>query len=240
MAEIIGARADAGRIEDHVRKTMRAALARGEDIAAAAQDRLAPAIAAVDAAIELQKTADETEATAWAQVEAQDAKSDAAIGGIRDAMWNALGRPRQSPHMDQVFPEGVALFTSGDPRTQPVMMQVLRSRILAASAPQWTQASRESWAAQIDALLGPYTTAVEAHRPAEASALVANAGFRAAIRSAHARLQAFKRDLLTLGLTNAQVHEIIPDASAGAGGGGGAKTTGGATPGNGAGATSTG
>src|SRR5579862_8140691 len=91
MAEIIGARADAGRIEDHVRETMRAALARGEDIAARAQDRLAPAIAAIDSATELQKTADETEATAWAQVEAQGAKSDAAIGGIRDAMWNALG-----------------------------------------------------------------------------------------------------------------------------------------------------
>ncbi len=240
MAEIIGARADAGRIEDHVRKTMRAALARGEGIADAAQDRLAPAIAAIDAATELQKTADATEATAWAQVVAQDAKSDGAIGGIRDAMWNAVGRPRQSPHMDQVFPGGVALYTSGDPRNQPVMMQVLRSRILAASAPQWTQALRESWAAQIDALLGPYTTAVDAHRPAEAAALVAGAGYRAAIRSGHARLQAFKRDLLTLGLTNAQVHEIIPDASAGAGGGGGAKVTGGVPAGNGAGAGTTG
>jgi hypothetical protein len=240
MAEIIGARADAGRIEDHIRRTMRAALARGEEIAAAAQDRLAPAIAAIDAATALQKTTDEAEATAWAQVLAQDAKSDGAIGSIRDAMWNSLGRPRQSPHMDEVFPGGVALYTSGDPRNQPVMMQVLRSRILAASAPQWTQPLRDAWAAQLDASLGPYTTAVEAHRPAEASALVANAGFRAAIRSAHARLQAFKRDLLTLGLTNAQVHEIIPDASAGGASGGSAKTTGGAAPGNGAGATPTG
>jgi hypothetical protein len=36
-------------------------------------------------------------------VESQDAKSDAAISGIRDAMWNALGRRRQSSHMDEVF-----------------------------------------------------------------------------------------------------------------------------------------
>lgn len=41
-----------------------------------------------DAATELQKTADETEAAAWAQVVTQDAKSDAAIGAIRDAIWN--------------------------------------------------------------------------------------------------------------------------------------------------------
>jgi len=140
MAEIIGARADAGRIEDHVRRTMRAARARGEHIAAAAEERLAPAIAAVDAAAELQKTANECESAAWAQ----------------------------------------------------------------------------------------------------ASALVASAGFRVAIRSARARLQAFKTDLLTLGLTDAQVYEIIPDASVGVAGGGNGKATTGATPGNGIGAAPTG
>ena len=65
-------------------------------------------------------------------------------------------------------------------------------------------------------------------------------GFRAAIRSGHARLQAFERHLLTLGLSNGQVQEIIPDASAGAAGGGSGKATGGTTPGIGAGATPTG
>jgi hypothetical protein len=84
---------------------LRAALARGGDIADAANARLAPAVAAIDAAVALRRSTDDAEATAWAAVLAEDSKSDSAIGAIRDAMWNALGRPRQSPFLDQVFRE---------------------------------------------------------------------------------------------------------------------------------------
>ena len=213
MPEIIGARADVTRIEDHVRRALRAALARGQEIASAASTRLAPAVAAIDAALSLKRSADEAEATAWAAVLAEDAKSDAGIGAVRDAMWNALGRPRQSPLLDQVFPGGVATYTSGDPRGQPVLMHILQSRILAASASQWTEPLRGGWAAEIEALRTTYASAVDTHRPSEAAAAVADAGYRAAVRMAHARLQAFKRDLLTLGLTQAQIHDVIPDAS---------------------------
>jgi hypothetical protein len=218
MSEVIGARADVTRIEDHIRRALRAALARGGEIADAANGRLGPAVAGIDSAIALRTSTDNAEATAWAAVLAEDGKSDTAIGAIRDAMWNALGRPRQSPYLDQVFPGGVMTYTAGDPRSQPVLMQILSSRILATSAPQWPQATCAGWAAQIDSLRASYATAVEAHRPTEAAAAVADAAYRSAVRAAHARLQAFKRDLLNLGLTQAQIQDIIPDASAGSSG----------------------
>jgi hypothetical protein len=104
----------------------------------------------------------------------------------------------------------VAVYTSGDPRGQPLLMQILQSRILAASAPQWPQAICAGWAAQVDSLRASYATAVEAHRPTEAAASVADAAYRSAVRAGHARLQAFKRDLMNLGLTQAQIQEIIP------------------------------
>jgi len=44
---------------------------------------------------------------------------------------------------------------------------------------------------------------------------VAEAGFRTAVRSAQARLTSFKRDRKNLGLTEAQIHEIIPDTQTG-------------------------
>jgi hypothetical protein len=47
----------------------------------------------------------------------------------------------------------------------------------------------------------------------EAAETVADAGYRAAVRTAHARLVSYKRDLKNLGLTETQIHEIIPDAS---------------------------
>ncbi|MDI3286838.1 hypothetical protein [Polyangium sp. 15x6] len=55
---------------------------------------------------------------------------------------------------------------------------------------------------------------MKAYRPVEAARVVAEAGYRAAVRGAHTRLKNFKRDLKNLGLTEAQIHEIIPDASA--------------------------
>ena len=219
MGEVIGPKADVARIEDHVRRALRAAVARGEEVAQAAQGRLAPAVAAIDVAAAAHRVAADAEAEAWAAVLAEDAKSDLAIGSVRDAMWAALGRPRGSQPLEQVFPEGVRTYTSGDPRMQPVLMQVLRARVLTAAAPQWSKEMRDGWAATIETLRASYAAAVDAHRPAEANATVAEVAYRASVRSGQAALASFKRDLKSLGLSEAQIHDIIPDATKPATGG---------------------
>jgi hypothetical protein len=192
---------------------LRAALARGGELAEIAEVRLGPAVAAIDTASALKKSAARAQDLAWANVLAQDVKADAGIAKVRDDMWNALGRPRASTRVQQMFPGGLPKYTSGDPRRQPTMMQLLRSRILSTSGPQWTKAACDAWAATIEALRVPYQAAVDAHRPIEAAAMAADVGYRTAVRSAHAHLIAFKRQLGSLGLTEAQIHEIIPDAS---------------------------
>jgi hypothetical protein len=174
MGELIGARADVGRIEDHVRRALRAAKARGGEIAEAADGRLAPAVEAIDGALALLMPAREAEAVAWAAVLAEDTKSDTGIKSLRDAMWNALGRPRQSPFLDQVFPGGVTTYTAGSPTQQPTLMKVLCSRLLAVSAPQWSKEQCQGWAAQIETLRVPYEAAVETHRPTEAAVTIAD------------------------------------------------------------------
>ena len=114
--------------------------------------------------------------------------------------------------MDEVYPGGMGTYTNGYPRRQPLLMQILHARILAASATQWPEPKRTAWAAEIEAARLPFNDAVEAHEPMEAAEIVAEAGYRAAVRTAHARLVSYKRDLKNLGLTEAQIHEIIPDA----------------------------
>lgn len=212
MGELISATAAAERIEDHIRTAFDKGTGRGGDIAAAADARLKLAVASIDAAVILRDAADKTERAAWTLVLVEDARSDPGIGSVRDAMYNALGRPKQSAELDRVFPGGIGTYTAGDPSGQPLLMQVLCSRILAGSAPQWPEAMRQGWAAEIEALRVPYHAAVEAHRPVEAAAVVALAGYRAAVRAGHARLTSYKRDLKNLGLTEAQIHDIIPDA----------------------------
>ncbi len=182
MGEVISATADVTRIEDHIRTAFEKATARGGDIAAAAAQRLSPAVITIDGAVPLRKAARKASGAAWNLVLAEDAKADAGIGSVRDAMWNALGRPRQSQPMDEVFPGGIGTYTSGDPLGQPLLMQVLQARILSAPAPQWSDDKRKGWAAEIEALRVPYAAAVEAHQPAEATTVVAEAGYRAAVR----------------------------------------------------------
>ncbi len=213
MGQVIRANAAPERVEEHVRTTLTRAAARGGEIAEAAQARLSGAVAAIDSASALLRATADAEATGWALVLAEDAKADRAIGAVRDAMWNTLGRPKQSPALDQVFPGGVRTYTAGDPLQQPVLMEVLRSRVVSTSAPQWSEDLRTGWASEIETLRLSYAAAVEAHRPTDAARTIAEAGYRTTVRSAHARLVALKRDFLSLGLTEAQIHEIIPDDS---------------------------
>ena len=220
MGEVIPPNAEASRVEEHINESFEAATARGGEVAAAAATRLGPSVAAIEAAAAGRKAANKAASLAWAAVLAEDAKADPGIGGVRDEMYNALGRPKHSTELDQVFPGGIGTYTSGDPTGQPLLMEVLRTRILAGAAPQWTEPARQDWAGKIEALRGPYAAAVEAHRAPEAAAIVAEAGYRAAVRGGHARLRTFKRDLKNLGLTEKQIHEIIPDAGSGRSGGG--------------------
>lgn len=215
MGEVISPTAEITRVEKHIRTAFDAAKARGGELAAAATARLGPAVTAIDAALDVRVEAKTVADAAWILVLAEDAKADTGIGSVRDKMWNALGRPKYSSHLDEVFPGGIGTYTAGDPSGQPLLMKVLHARILAGSAPQWTEALRQGWAAEIEALRAPYATAVETHRPTEAAATVAEVGYRAAVRAGHARLRSFKRDLKSLGLTETQIHEIIPDAGAG-------------------------
>jgi len=214
MGEIISATASVERIAEHIAQAHQNGVARGGEIAEACKNRLETSVQAIENATTLVLAARKAESAAWVIVLATDNDADIAIGGVRDEMWNALGRPRQSPHMDEVFPGGVATYTAGDPRIQPLLMQILHSGILAASAPQWSGAKKAAWAATIEAARAPYETAVNNHRPTEAALTVAEAGYRAAVRAAHARLRNLKRDLKSLGLSETQIHDIIPDGSA--------------------------
>ncbi|MDI3285886.1 hypothetical protein [Polyangium sp. 15x6] len=214
MGEVIAATGGIERIDEDVHSAYETAIGRGGEVAETAVARLQPGVTAIDNAKVVHEAAKKAESAAWAIVAGIDHDADGLIGSVRDEMWNALGRPKQSTHMDGVYPEGIGTYTAGDPLGQPLLMEVLKARILAAEAPQWPENKRNAWASAIEAKREAYDVAVKAYRPVEAARVVAEAGYRAAVRGAHTRLKNFKRDLKNLGLTEAQIHEIIPDASA--------------------------
>ena len=104
-------------------------------------------------------------------------------------------------------------LSKSHPHTRPTLLRILHKRILAAKAPSWPNAELTRWAALVKERLAPLASAVRAHRDAEIQTGVADAGYRSAIRTACFCLHALKRALMKRGLTVAEVHAIIPDAS---------------------------
>jgi hypothetical protein len=213
MAKMIGVTAEVGRIEEHVRASYRAALARGEGIGEAGKARLQEAVADIDAAAAGEKRAEAVRADAWQVVLAEEAKCDSAIGAVADEVWNALGRPRLSRYFDQVFPGGLTTYTRGEPKVKATLLQVLIDRVVKATAPALTKDKKDGWVARLEERRKPFQEAVEAYRPAEAAAMVAHFSYRSAVRAGWGRLRELKRDLQNLGLKEAAIAEIIPGDS---------------------------
>ncbi len=213
MGNLIRANAETDRVKAHVRRAYDKAIKSGGGVEAAARLRMGEAVAALAEAGVAYGAAAEVEEGAWNTVLVESGKCELAIGAARDALWNAIGRPRPSPAMDKVFPDGVLTYQHGDKGDQPEILGVLASRILAAAPGIWPAQLRETLAADITTRRESLQRALDAHRPTKATARITRSVYRAAVETAHDRLRAFKRDLLSLGMTEAAVHEIIPDAS---------------------------
>lgn len=211
MGTVVRRDAAASVIAGDVRIAYRRAKKRGGEIGDVAEARLGPAVAAIDASEAILKGAVEAEEAAWEVVLARDYDADLVIGAQRDDIFNVIGRAARHPVMDHIYPGGFRIYTSGDPLQQPVLMQVLESRIRSLDSTLLTADKRAELLAALESVRVPFEAAVEAYRPLNAARTVAEASHRATIRTAHARLTAFKRDLKNLGLTEAQIHDIIPD-----------------------------
>jgi hypothetical protein len=218
MGRVIAATAAVGDVEKDVKETLENARAAGGEVAELAEHRLATSVEQVKAAKAAFEAAEEAAASGERALLAADVEADHGVGRVRDAMWNAAGRTQGHPAVGYVFPDGVHTYTRGEVETQPLRMQILTSRIETVAAPPgWTPELRKGWVAEVEALRAPLARAVATFAPLEAARTVAEAGYRAAVRSARAQLAKYKRDLQNLGLTEAQIHAIIPDANQRAG-----------------------
>ena len=218
MSELINSTANKDQIAEVAHLTNARAQARGGNIAIAADKRLSAALAMIEAAVNEKKAASEALLRARAALEIEDRRNRKELVTLRSTMWVALDRPRSSPEMDRVFPGGVDTYTRVAPEKRPILMRVLASRIRSTTSDGWTPETREGWAAQVDALCVAFEKALTDFQAAETADRVADAGYGASVLSGHVKLRAFKRDLLSMGMTSAQAHDIIPSASTGNGG----------------------
>lgn len=139
-----------------------------------------------------------------------DGASDLEIGAVLDEAWNAMGRVVSSVEYTMVAGSGKSQWTDGDPRKQHISMTILAGRLRQSDAPA-LQAGKKSWAKRIEAKAAPQEQAAKALEQAEVQLTVVEGMARAVADLAQVSLVRLKRDLKNAGLTEAQIHEIIPD-----------------------------
>jgi hypothetical protein len=165
--------------------------------------------AGTDTAAALGK-AEEVEQAAQSVLLATDEVSDNEVGAVLDEIWNELGRPGSSQDYDLIAGSGKARWTNGDPAKQHHLMRILATNITATTAPK-LQAKKSAWADRITLKAAAQAEAAKPLEPAEALVLALGARYRALANAAQVGLMRLKRDYKNAGMTEAQIHEIIPD-----------------------------
>ncbi|APR77464.1 Hypothetical protein A7982_02811 [Minicystis rosea] len=210
MGKVIPRSASPERIFGDFETSLKNGRRREGEIAKATDARLGPLQSAVDKAVDDvasdTKTVDELEETLLAA----DGVSDLEIGAVLDEAWNALGRPASSVEYGLVAGRGKLQWADGDPREQATLMTILAARFRQSTAFA-LQAGKEGWAKRIEAKAAPQEAIAAKLKAAEAKRIASTGIARTIADLTQVALVRFKRDLQNLGLTEAQIHEIIPD-----------------------------
>jgi hypothetical protein len=210
MGQVITRKAGTDRILAVFAKTFTQASARGGDVQSIAVARLGGLQADVAEVEQQYNDARDVDEKANVALMARDAESDLEIGAVIDEIWNCMGRPAQSVDYELIVGGGRNDWTEGNPSRQPHLMNVLSANIRHTNHPK-LQAKKEDWALRIDAKA---TAQAEAAKSADASEILVTTlsmRRRTLAFAAQVALTRLKRDFKNAGMTEAQVHEIIPD-----------------------------
>jgi hypothetical protein len=128
-----------------------------------------------------------------------------------DVAWNYVGRPAFDQKLAQLFPNGSAHYTEGEPEKLPERMEFLARLFEKTPHPKLSKAQNDSFAATLREAAKAHSDAMDAARLPATEVELLERTQTAMGRSAHSALAAFKRRLKAAGYTEAQIHEIIPN-----------------------------
>ena len=210
MGQVISRNAGTDRIINDVSKTVTNANARGGEIQLLTATRLSAIYSASLATDQQWKQACAAGDLLHANLMARDGESDLEIGGVLDEIWNTLGRTGRSADYNLIVGSGKGAWTDGDPAKQHHLMGVLAANIRNANNTKLAD-KKEAWAVRIEQKA---ELQKQAAAPIDASdALVTTLGMqrRTLAETGQVNLVRLKRDFKNIGMTEAQIHEIIPD-----------------------------
>lgn len=214
MGDVIRSGAAVDDIFNDVRTSCDNAVARGGTIKERAEQHLAPVIAMIAAVADELQLARATLAPLAAALGAENAAADATLNRIYDETWNDVGRPANDRLLALMYPGGAAYYTDGDTPGQPVRMELLAKLYDRKLHPKLTAAQCEAYATRVRAAAAALEADVDASAPAFANVTLLERVRTALGRVAQFELANLKRSFKIDGMSEAAIHEIIPDRPA--------------------------
>jgi len=212
MGEVIRRNAAVDDILADARETVAAATARGGPVAAAAGVCLGEVLGLMGVVEGQLAESRRAIVPLDAAVASNDAAADATVGQVADETWNALGRPAADPHYALLFPFGIRGYVDAGVDEEPYLLDLLAELIVLPGNPKLTSERKAAWQARIRETAAPLRAAVDARRPVAVRIRLLDRVRTALSRIAQMQLMALKRDYKNAGLSEVQIHEIIPDA----------------------------
>lgn len=211
MGDVIRSSAAVGDIFTDVRITYDESNARGGSIKERAEVGIGPVIAMIDATEQELQTARTQLSPLLANLRAENDRADALLNRVYDETWNDVGRPANDRYLALMWPGGAGYYTDGDTAGQPARMELLAKLYDRALHPKLTKDQSAAYAERIREAAAALKEDVDA-----AAGPSANVALLERVRTALGRVAQFelanlKRMFKIDGMTEAQIHSIIPD-----------------------------
>lgn len=210
MGDVINKKAAVEDIAGDCRSTLTTATARGAQYRPLAEQYLKAPLAVFDLVDERLKNSEAALAPLLAKLDAADDAADALLGRCSDEIWNDVGRPASDPLYSLLFPEGIAFYTDGPDAEQPVRMELLAELLEANLHPKLDSKRGKAIAKQLREAAKALRAAVDATIMPRAQVTMLARARTAVARSLQMSLVSLKRHYRATGLSEAEIHGIIP------------------------------
>lgn len=220
MGEVISKKAARDRIIEDVQSTVDAAKARaavpGGEVWAVAEPRLSGVLALYRTTRGKWETARAEFAPLAAALDVANEAADDVVRAQSDLIWNELGRPANDPVFELLFPGGSGFYADASVEDQPQMMALL-AELLESNLSAKLAANVAPKVAAIRDAAARLSAAVDAARKPRATVKLYDRMLTAVARSAQLELARLKRYWKSEGLSEADIHTVIPDRPRGYG-----------------------
>lgn len=211
MGEIISARAPVDEIVSDAETSLNNATALGGEYKTIADTFLGPVIGVLASTRAKLVPIQQALNAINGEIMALDGSSDDMIQEEADHLWNKLGRRATDAYFDFLFPGGTSVYVDGKPEHQPAKMHLLCELLESGIHPKLDAVVAKAAAQRLRAQADVFQEKVNLMLPLRNQHELYTAVWENVGRSARGRLLALKRAYLAAGMSEADIHKVIPD-----------------------------